>query len=229
MTFAPHANADGSATMQQGLTTVSATVFGSREPRAQSRGMLLHDRAFLSVEVGEAAWAQQGGSKRSRGDKRLTEIAAAIRDTFEPVVMLQLYPRTEISVYVQVLGSDGGILSTAINATTLALIDAGVAMADYITSLSIGLHLTQPLLDLSGPEESDIPHLVVACLPATGKITLATLETRIHVDRFEEMLDVGVEGCRVLHMEMQAEVRQRTTTIVERMQMGQGSTAAVAA
>lgn len=102
-------------------------------------------------------------------------------------------------------------------------------MADYITSLSIGLHLTQPLLDLSGPEESDIPHLVVACLPATGKITLATLETRIHVDRFEEMLDVGVEGCRVLHAEMQAEVRQRTTTIVERMQMGHGSTAAVAA
>lgn len=69
MTFSPQANADGSATMQQGLTTVSATVFGPREPRAQSRGMLLHDRAFLSVEVGEAAWAQQGGSKRSRGDK----------------------------------------------------------------------------------------------------------------------------------------------------------------
>jgi exosome complex component RRP41 len=120
-----------------------------------------------------------------------------------------------------------GILSTAINATTLALIDAGVAMSDYVTSLSIGLHLTQPLLDLSGPEESDIPHLVVASLPATGKVTLATLETRIHVDRFEEMLDVGVEGCRILHAEMQEEVRRRTTTVVERMQMGQGTTSGV--
>ena len=58
-------------------------------------------------------------------------------------------------------------------------------------------------------------------------MTLATLETRIHVDRFEEMLDVGVEGCRILHAEMQEEVRRRTATVVERMQMGQGTTSAV--
>jgi exosome complex component RRP41 len=95
-------------------------------------------------------------------------------------------------------------------------------MSDYITSLSIGLHLTQPLLDLSSPEESDIPHLVIASLPGTGKVTLATLETRIHVDRFEEMVDVGVEACRILHGEMREEVRRRTGRVVERMQMGQG-------
>lgn len=69
MTFSPQANADGSATMQQGLTTVSATVFGPREPKGQSRSLVHHDKAFISVEVGEAAWAQQGGSKRTRGDK----------------------------------------------------------------------------------------------------------------------------------------------------------------
>lgn len=112
-----------------------------------------------------------------------------------------------------------GILPTAINATTLALIDAGVAMTDYITSLSVGLHLTQPLLDLSSPEESDIPYLVVASLPGTGKVTLATLETRIHVDRFEEMLAVGVEGCKILKAEMEAEVKKRTGTMVERMKL----------
>jgi exosome complex component RRP41 len=115
--------------------------------------------------------------------------------------------------------SPTGILPTAINATTLALIDAGVAMTDYITSLSVGLHLTQPLLDLSSPEESDIPYLVVASLPGTGKVTLATLETRIHVDRFEEMLAVGVEGCKILKAEMEGEVKKRTGTMVERMKL----------
>lgn len=69
MTFTPHPTADGSATMQQGLTTVSATVFGPREPKGQSRGQVRHDQAFITVEVGEAAWAQQGGGKRTRGDK----------------------------------------------------------------------------------------------------------------------------------------------------------------
>jgi exosome complex component RRP41 len=112
-----------------------------------------------------------------------------------------------------------GILPTAINATTLALIDAGVSMSDYITSLSVGLHLTQPLLDLSSPEESDIPYLVVASLPGSGKVTLATLETRIHVDRFEEMLAVGVEGCKVLKTEMEGEVKKRTGTMVQRMKL----------
>ncbi|KAI5451129.1 Exosome non-catalytic core component [Naganishia albida] len=219
ITFTPHPTADGCATMQQGLTTVTATVFGPREPKAQTRPV--HDRAVVNVEVGEAGWASQGG-KRTRGDKRLTEVAAAVRDTFEPVILLNLYPRTEISIYLQVLGSDGGILSTAINATTLALIDAGIAMQDYTTSLTVGLHLTQPLLDLSGPEEQSLPHLTIAALPGTGKVSLATLETRVHVDRFEEMLRVGGEACRVLHEEMRGEVRRRTGRVVERMQMGQG-------
>lgn len=40
--------------------------------------------------------------------RRLTEIGASIRQTFEPVIMSHLYPRSEISIYVQVLGSDGG-------------------------------------------------------------------------------------------------------------------------
>jgi exosome complex component RRP41 len=92
-------------------------------------------------------------------------------------------------------------------------------MLDYITSLSIGLHLTQPLLDLSAPEESDIPYLVVASLPRNGTITLASLETRIHVDRFEEMLRVGVEGCKVIKEEMEGVVKSRTEKLAERMKL----------
>lgn len=134
--------------------------------------------------------------------------------------MTHLYPRSEIAIYVQVLGADGGMLPTAINATTLALIDAGIAMSDYIASLSIGLHLKQPLLDLNGPEESDIPYLVVASLPGSSKLTLASMETRIHIDRFEEMLTVGVEACKVLKDEMEVQVKKRTETVVERMNVG---------
>jgi exosome complex component RRP41 len=110
-----------------------------------------------------------------------------------------------------------GILPAAINATTLALIEAGISLLDYVTSLSIGLHLTQPLLDLSAPEESDLPNLVVAALPASGKITLAQMETRLQVDRFEEMLVLGVEACGVLKLEMERVVKERTRRVVERM------------
>ncbi|WVQ83871.1 hypothetical protein IAT38_006015 [Cryptococcus sp. DSM 104549] len=191
-TLTTHPSSDGSATATQGLTSVSASVFGPREPRMRSQAA--HDRAVVSVEVGVVPWAAGAGARRTRGDKRLQEIGAAIRQTFEPVIMTQLYPRSEIAIHVQVLSADGGILPTAINATTLALIDAGISLLDYVTSVSIGLHLLQPLLDLSQPEESDLPSLVVAALPASGKITLAQMETRLHVDRFEEMLHLGGEA-----------------------------------
>ncbi|TXT07345.1 hypothetical protein VHUM_03065 [Vanrija humicola] len=219
-TLSTHPAADGSATVTQGLTSVQASVFGPREPRQKAGAA--HDKASLVVEVGVVPWAQGvgQGSRRSRGDKRLLEIGAAIRQTFEPVILSHLYPRSEIAVQVQVLTADGGILPTAINAVTLALIDAGIAMLDYVAAVSVGLHLTQALLDLSAPEESDLPTLVVGALPTSGKVTLAQMETRLHVDRFEDMLKLGVDACIVLKAEMEAVVKASTKSVVERMAIG---------
>ncbi|KAL7423347.1 Exosome non-catalytic core component [Cryptotrichosporon argae] len=214
---APHA--DGSATVTQGLTTVLASVSGPREPRTKGGGGggQAHDRASVVVEVGVAPWAQGQARARSRGDKRLLEIGAAIRQTFEPVIMTHLYPRSEIAVHIQVVSADGGILPTAINATTLALISAGISLTDYVTSLSVGLHLAQPLLDLSAPEERDLPVLVVAALARSGKLTLAQMETRLHVDRFEHMASLAVEGCAVLKEEMEQAVKASARALVDRM------------
>jgi exosome complex component RRP41 len=67
LALAPHAGADGSATVTQGLTSVQASVFGPREPR--QRAGAAHDRASVVVEVGNVPWAQGGAKGRSRGDK----------------------------------------------------------------------------------------------------------------------------------------------------------------
>lgn len=90
-------------------------------------------------------------------------------------------------------------------------------MLDYVTSVSVGLHLKQALLDLSAPEETDLPTLVVASLPTSGKVTLAQMETRLHVDRFEEMLRLGTEACAALKNEMEAVVKENTKRTVETM------------
>jgi exosome complex component RRP41 len=49
--------------------------------------------------------------------------------------MLELYPRSEINITVHVLESDGSIICSMINAVTLALMDAGIAMSDMYVSL----------------------------------------------------------------------------------------------
>jgi exosome complex component RRP41 len=179
--------------------------------------------------------------------RRTGELAAAIKATFEPVIHTHLFPRSQIDIFVTVEQQDGGepydgirgamlgpfhlltnfvhfhadpgFLSCAINAVTLALLDAGIACSDYVLSLSVGLHLTRSttLLDLTSQEEISLPHMVIATLPRTGKITLAQLETRIHASAIEEMMDTAIKGCSVLQDEFDTAMRQRTKKLAEAM------------
>ncbi|KIJ28171.1 hypothetical protein M422DRAFT_54726 [Sphaerobolus stellatus SS14] len=208
-------NADGSSVVSHGLTTVMATVFGPRE--ARMRSLTMHDRAVINVEVGIAPFSSGERRRRGRGDKRILEFAAAIKSTFEPVIQTHIYPRSQIDIFVQVIEQDGGILQAAINATTLALIDAGIPMSDYVTAITCGVQATHPLLDLSSIEESDVPHLTLAVMPKSGKVTLVTMETRLHVDRFEELVRLALKASTVLHTEMRAAIRTHTGDLVRAM------------
>ncbi|THH14697.1 hypothetical protein EW146_g5673 [Bondarzewia mesenterica] len=220
MTFdmSEQAGADGSATVTHGLTHVSVSVFGPRE--AKMRSQTLHNRANINVEVTLAPFSTGERRKRSRGDKRILEQAAMIKATFEPVVQTHLYPRSQIDVFVHVLQQDGGVLQACINATTLALSNAGVPMLDFVCAVSAGVHVAQPLLDLTTLEESDLPHVTVAVMPRTGKVTLVSMETRLHVDRFGEVFGVACEAGKVVHREMRAVVRERTKGLLEAMGAG---------
>lgn len=117
------------------------------------------------------------------------------------------------------------MLPCAINAVTLALLDAGVSMTDYVVAMSVGLHLQsgQTLLDLSSHEENALPHLVAATLPQSGKITLAQLETRIHATAVREMLSIVKQACSVLHGEMDEASRERTRRLAVAMGGGYGT------
>lgn len=151
--------------------------------------------------------------------RRVLELASTIKQTFEPIIQTNLYPRSEITIVVHILQSDGGLLPASINATTLALLTAGIPMTDYVTAVSCGVYSTTPLLDLTTLEENDIPHLTVASLPRTGKVTLVTMETRLHVQRVSECLDVAGQAGKVLHAEMKKAVEGRTRKLVSAMEM----------
>lgn len=46
--------------------------------------------------------------KKTKGDRRSTEISLVIRQTFESVILTHLFPRSQIDIFVQVLQADGG-------------------------------------------------------------------------------------------------------------------------
>ena len=53
--------------------------------------------------------------------------------------MLELYPRSQIDLQVFVMESDGSYKSAAFNAVSLALMNAGIAMKDYLVATTSGL------------------------------------------------------------------------------------------
>lgn len=210
--------ADGAAEVSQGLTTVVVEVHGPREPRM--RAMALHDRANVNVEVGIAMVSASERRRRGRGDKRILELASTIRSTFEPVIQTSLYPRTQIDIFVQILAQDGSVLSACINATTLALVTAGIPLLDFVCAVSGGVHTTSPLLDLTLLEENDVPHVTVGIMPRTGRVTLATMETRLHAERFEEIFRLACDAGKVLHEEMKTAVKNKTEGLLNAFEAG---------
>jgi len=139
-------------------------------------------------------------------------MAATIKSTFEAVVSTELYPRSEIDVYITVLQQDGGLLQACLNGTTLALIGAGIPMLDFVCAVTGGVHSSSAILDLTTLEENDVPHVTVATMPKTGKVVLVTMETRLNVERFEEIFRLAGEAGKVVHKEMKAAVMERCMT-----------------
>ena len=137
-----------------------------------------------------------------------------------------LYPRTQIDIFVHVLQQDGGVLQASINATTLALVSAGIPMLDLVCAVTGGVHSTSPMLDLTNLEENDIPHLTVAVMPKTGKVTLVTMETRLHVDRVGDIFRLACDAGQVIHKEMKRTVRARTQRLVDALDAGHKQTLA---
>jgi exosome complex component RRP41 len=76
-------------------------------------------------------------------------------------------------------------------------------MTDYLVACTAASSATSsdsdtsdPLLDLNGLEEQELPFLTVGTLGKTDKVSVLVLETRVRMERVEGMLAVGIEGCK---------------------------------
>ena len=211
-------NADGSAYLEQGNTKVLVSVEGPHEAssgkRARGGGAPQHDRATLNVEFVAVPYATGEYKPQSLGDRTAAELGAAIRRAFEPVVQAQLYPRSQIDVSITLLQSDGGVRSAAINATTLALIDAGVALEDFICACSAGSIQGALLLDLNSQEDGAGAELSVGYLPHAERVSFVQLESKLPLSAMEEALNFAIEGCRQVYQVLREAVERRMQLVL---------------
>ncbi|XP_077127072.1 exosome complex component RRP41-like [Ranitomeya variabilis] len=201
------AQADGSAYMEQGNTKALAVVYGPHEIRG-SRAKTLHDRAVVNCQYSMATFSTGERKRRPHGDRRSTEMTLHLKQTFEAAILTQLYPRSQIDIYVQILQADGGNYCTCVNAATLAVIDAGIPMRDYVCASSAGFIEDTPLADLSYVEESaGGPHLSLALLPKSEQIALLEMNSRLHEDHLERVMDAASKACKDVYAVLEQVVR----------------------
>ena len=211
--------ADGSAHYEQGNTKILATVFGPRELTSRSRG--LHDRALINCDVSILAFASSRADERTRtsskGDRRSKEISSMIERVFESAILTHMFAKSQIDISVQVLQSDGSVASAAVNAVSLALVNAGVPMSDFVCGCNVGVLQGEFVVDMNAVESgSDGPQLSIAMMISSGKVTSFELESRMSsVDVFEEAMACASDGCRQVYHVLQHEIKIYTLGLID--------------
>lgn len=209
--------ADGSAYIEQGNTKVLAAVYGPHEIRG-SKTKTLHDRVLLNCQYSMATFSTGERKRRPRGDRKSQEISLQLRQTFETAILIKQFPKSQIDIFFEVLQSDGGNYSACVNAGTLALIDAGIPLKDYVCSCSGGLINEKPIVDINYLEETfGTPSLILAVLPKTEEIVLIESYGRLHMDLQSKLIDHTIKGCKNIYDILDEAVRQHVSKMNFRM------------
>ena len=209
--------ADVSAYFEQGNTKVIATVYGPHE--VTNRSKVIDDRVLINCQYSMATFSTSDRKRRPKGDRKSTDISLTLEKTFEGAIMVESYPRSQIDIYVQVLQSDGGNVPACINAATLALIDAGVPMRDYLCSCTCSFIDDKPIADINFLEESGgSAKLTLSIMPRSGKVVLFQIDSRIHLGKLDQLLQSAKTACQdifaVLKQAVEKDSLEKSVTLV---------------
>jgi len=138
--------------------------------------------------------------KNPAPSRREVEISKVMRESLEPALILEDYPRATIDVFVEVLQADGGSRCAGIVAASVALADAGINMRDIVSACAAGKVDDRIVLDVNDTEDkegsADMP---VAYMPHLDQVTLLQLDGILTQDQFNESLDKAIMGCKKVY------------------------------
>lgn len=145
---------NGSAFYLHGNSKVIASISGPKNP---SRASGKKDENFyFNVRVKFATFSKNGERQKIiKNSKKLGEFELNLKNIFKSVILVEKYEKSQLDLNIEILQTDGGSeICAAVNAATLALIDAGICMREYICACTASLTDDGvPLLDVSHLEE----------------------------------------------------------------------------
>lgn len=194
--------ADGSAYIEHGKNKILAALYGPRE--AHPKHIALADRAVVRCRYHMAPFSTEE-RKSPAPSRREQELSKVIRESLEPSIMSEYYPRTTIDIFIEVLQADAGTRCAGITAASLALADAGIPMRELVAACAAGKIEGKIVLDLSDVEdkqgEADLP---VAFMPKSNVVSLLQMDGGLTEEEFMQALELSTGACRRIY-EMQRE------------------------
>jgi exosome complex component RRP41 len=209
-------NADGSAYIEQGKTKILAGVYGPKE--VHPRHLAIPDKALIRCRYHMAPFSVQE-RKSPAPSRREREISKVIREALEPSVFTEYFPRTSIDTFLEVLQADGGTRCSAITVASLALANAGIPMRDLVVACAAGKVEGKLVLDLNDSEdkrgEADVP---LAIMPSSKAVTLLQMDGILTISEFEQVLDLGLKGCKQIHELQKKSLKEKYISIREEVE-----------
>jgi len=206
-------NADGSAYIQQGKNKILAGVYGPRE--LHPKHLALPDRTVLRCRYHMAPFSVQE-RKSPAPSRRDIELSKVIRESLEPAIFLEYYPRTGIDIFVEILQADGGTRCASITAASLALADAGIPMRDLVVACAAGKVDDTIVLDLMDTEDkkggADVP---VALMPNLNAVTLLQMDGILTFEEFEKAVNLALKGCRKIYTMQKEALKAKYESVKE--------------
>ena len=198
--------ADGSAYIEHGRNKILAAVFGPRE--AHPKHIALADRAVVRCRYHMAPFSTDE-RKSPAPSRRELELSKVIRESLEPSIMSEYFPRSTIDIFIEVLQADAGTRCAGITSASLALADAGIPLRELVAACAAGKIGGKVVLDLSDIEDkkgdADLP---IAFMPKSNAVGLLQMDGSMTEDELSQALEMSVNACRTIY-EMQRDALRR--------------------
>lgn len=189
--------ADGSAFIEWGGNKIMVAVYGPREAYPKHTQDI--EKAIIKARYNMSAFSVDE-RKRPGPDRRSVEISKVVSEALQNAVMVELFPRAQIDVFIDVLQADAGTRIAGLTAASVALASAGIPMRDLVVGCTAGKIEGQIVLDLGKEEDNfgqaDLP---MGMLAQSGKVVLMQMDGDLTVEEFDKATEMMQEAMKKIY------------------------------
>ena len=132
------------------------------------------------------------------------ELSSRLYDALSSSILFEKFPKCVVDVNVMILQSDGSILSSAIVASSLALVDSNLECNDLVCSSTVAvLEDEGNYICIADPNESQMIQskgiVTLAMLAHSREVTYWDVSGRLPASIVDNALDIAKNGCHTVH------------------------------